>query len=140
MARFLHYVSEHQRDWDTRVQPLTYVYNSQTHRVTGISPFSIVLLRKVQSAATPGRLTKNALDMPKNAQYRPPNQRLLERMGLMRAAVERGVVVKQIPYKNKYDRRARREAFICVGDEVFINHAQHATFNSDSAEELAHKE
>lgn len=34
VARLLHSTSEHQKDWATYIQLLTYKYNTQTHRGT----------------------------------------------------------------------------------------------------------
>ena len=45
VARLRQYVSEHQRDWDDYVQPLTYAYNMQVHRSTGTTPFDLTLTR-----------------------------------------------------------------------------------------------
>ena len=44
-TRLRHYVSEHQRDWDDYVQPLTYAYNMQVHKSTGTTPFDLILTR-----------------------------------------------------------------------------------------------
>ena len=39
------YVSEHQREWDDYVQPLTYAYNMQVHWSTGTTLFDPILTR-----------------------------------------------------------------------------------------------
>lgn len=43
----------------------------------------------------------------------------------------------QTRYKNDYDKKARREPQMRVGDEVYIDQRQHAAYASDSAEEFA---
>lgn len=43
VARLRHYISEHQTSWDTYVQPLTYGCNTQVHRTTNTSPFTLEL-------------------------------------------------------------------------------------------------
>ena len=46
IARLRHYVAEHQRNWDTFVQPLTYAYNTQVHRSTKCTPLELVTSRQ----------------------------------------------------------------------------------------------
>ena len=40
-----HYVSAHQRDWDSYVQPLTYACNMQVREATDTTPFELILTR-----------------------------------------------------------------------------------------------
>lgn len=39
------YISDHQRNWDLLVQPLTYTYNTQVHKSSNTSPYRLVLSR-----------------------------------------------------------------------------------------------
>ncbi len=39
------YVAEHQRDWDAYSSLVTYGYNCQIHRSTGVAPLELVLSR-----------------------------------------------------------------------------------------------
>ena len=45
LASLRDYVSESQKDWDEWIEPLTYAYNCQVHRSTGMTPFNLVLSR-----------------------------------------------------------------------------------------------
>lgn len=62
---FLHYVFEHQNDWNKYMQQLTYAHSTQTHRVTEISPFTVIFPSELPSAATFDRWTGPANDMQK---------------------------------------------------------------------------
>lgn len=42
-AMLQNFVSDHQDDWDEYASELTYAYNCQVHRSTGIKPFDLVL-------------------------------------------------------------------------------------------------
>lgn len=42
VSRLRHYIDENQSDWDKYVQPLTYAYNTQTHRSTKVTPLSLL--------------------------------------------------------------------------------------------------
>lgn len=46
IARLRHYLTEHQRDWDINVQPLTYACNAQMSCSTNLTPLSLVLSRQ----------------------------------------------------------------------------------------------
>lgn len=49
-VRLQHYINEHQTTWDTYMKPLTYGHNTQIHRTTNASPFSMVLDREPPGA------------------------------------------------------------------------------------------
>lgn len=68
VARLQHNVSEHQRDWDSYVQPSMYAYNTQTRRATEALPFNVVVPREWPSTATFGQLTASPLYMQKDEQ------------------------------------------------------------------------
>lgn len=52
-SRPRHYVSGHQRDWDSLVTSLTYAYSTQVHRATKLSCFSLILSRHPSTSVTP---------------------------------------------------------------------------------------
>lgn len=103
-AKLRHYVSEYQRDWDKYLQPLTWVYNIRTPKVTGTSLTNIILQRVSPSDATFGRLTGNASNIPEHPESLQSNQRLLEPEELMKAAVASPMAVTQKRYKTTMKR------------------------------------
>lgn len=86
-----------------------------------------------------GRYTGTTSDIPKDAQSRHTNQRLLERVELMKAAVERLMAATQKRCENNFDKKAHQKPQIRDGDEVYIDCLQYAASASDSAEEFALK-
>ena len=60
VQRHRHYLEEHQRDWDDYVQPLTFAYNTQVHRLTEITPFELVLTRPPSGLILPGTVPQDA--------------------------------------------------------------------------------
>lgn len=52
IAHLLYYIAEHQTNWGQLVQPLTYAYNAQVHRLTGTTPFSLVPSHQPPAPAT----------------------------------------------------------------------------------------
>lgn len=89
------YAFQRQETWDTHVQPLAYDYNTQTNHVTGPSPFNIIFPRQPTSDTTSARLTRARSDMQKDTKLRHTNQRLLECVVLMRAALRRRMTATQ---------------------------------------------
>lgn len=83
IARLRHYVAEHQKDWDHYIQSLTYSYDAQVHRSTGVTPFSLVL-----SMEPPGsKSTTNDTALPADSHGGMPvphlKQQLLQRLWTM---------------------------------------------------------
>lgn len=105
VARVHQYVSEHQSNWDTYIKPLTYAYNTQTHRMTETSLFNISLPREPPSGGTFRRLTVTASDMPRYAQSRHAKQGLLERVALMKPAVGRRIAAIPKRYNTNYNEK-----------------------------------
>ena len=112
------FVSEHQRDWDTLIQPLTYAYNAQVHRTTGQKPFSLALTR---TPGNPALYVDN--DCPDTAPTTAEEQKtnVFERTRqLIKLAAER-TEAQQARYKNNFDRRVRTSMKVNPGEEVFID-------------------
>lgn len=139
VARLHHYVSEHQKNWDTYIQSFAYAYNTRTHLAKGNSAFNIVGPKEPSSTATFGRPTGTASDMPKQARSLHPKQRLLERLQLVKEAVQKLMVATKKRYKNAYDKKVRQEPQIRVSDEVCIDRPKHAAFTFDSGKNFTQK-
>lgn len=75
--------------------------------------------------------------MPRHVQSKHTNQRLLERVKLMKATVVRRMAATQKIYMNYYDKKVCREPQIHVGDEVYIDRPQYDAFASNSAKAFA---
>ena len=93
------FVNEHQRDWDTLIQPLTYAYNAQVHRKTGQKPFSLALTR---TPGNPALYVDN--DFPDTAPITTEEQQtnVFERTRqLIKLAVER-TEAQQARYKDNF--------------------------------------
>ena len=110
-----HYVHDHQQDWDLFSETLTYAYNTQVHRSTGVSPLELVLtssLRhfavqsKVEEREPPDAFDKNDFIVRLDETLRQASQRL-------HAGQER--------YKRAYDRTVRLgNANLATDDLVFV--------------------
>lgn len=49
VTQIRHYVFDNPRRWDELLPVLTYAYNTQPHRSTGIAPFELVIPRRIPS-------------------------------------------------------------------------------------------
>ena len=119
-ARLRHYVSEHQKDWDEFVQPLTYAYNMQVHRSTGTTPFDLVLSRNPK-----GILTESVGNLPEGtANVGSPAAVKRNTLNRLRYALSRAKVnltKAQQRYKNDFDKRVRTLLRVEPGQMVFVN-------------------
>ena len=119
--RLRHYVTEHQRDWDEFVQPLTYAYNMQVHRSTGTTPFDLVLTRHPPgisvsmptSAVPPDRHTE-----PTTAQMKRITMRRLRQV-LARASEK--MTQAQAQYKRHFDKTVSALPEFRPGEEIFLD-------------------
>ena len=113
-----HYVNDNQqRDWDDYSDVLTFGYNTQVHRSTGLMPFELVLSR----APSPATLEK--LPTIEGTSPRAFKKRFLHSLrGLFHAANSRMTKYQQ-GYKEKYDQRVRQRARPSVG--FYVHHHKH---------------
>lgn len=108
-----HYVNDNQRDWDDYSDVLTFGYNTQVHRATGLMPFELVLSR----APSPASLEK--LPTVEGTSPRAFKKRFLYTLrGLFEKANHRMTKYQQ-EYKDKYDQRVRQRAMPLVGSYVY---------------------
>ena len=130
VTRLVHYVSEHQNDWDQYVQPLTYAYNSQVHRTTGFTPFELVLNKAPKTPLdvyvdiaddlvrpASRRLTDKNDD---TANAKEEARRLRLRLRAMIDKARRNSSVAQERYKRNSDRRVRFRVTVQEGDYVYL--------------------
>lgn len=118
--RLRHFINEHQDDWDRFVQPLTYAYNTQTHRSTGTSPFSLVLSRHPPSSIIE-TLREDAPALATLKGTREVRNAIIARMSAMFNSTDRRLYMAQKTYKDNYDKHVTRPKVFKVGDFVFVN-------------------
>ena len=116
------YVEEHQRDSEEYIQPLTFVYNTQVHRLMETTPFDLVLTRPPSSLAQPGTVPQEAVsnteDPPPMVQFKRATLRKL-RDALERTRVK--LTAAQRWYKTDFDKKVRFRPVIEVGDLVYVD-------------------
>lgn len=100
---------------------LTYAYNSQIHRSTDTSPFSLVLTRHPPSSAVKKKQTTLADDSTRN-----PNSaknvriRLLRQLFTMVAKTDKKLNKSQDAYKRYFERNVRFVLSFDPGHTVFV--------------------
>ena len=111
------FFNEHQRDWDTLIQPLTHAYNAQVHRKTWQKPFSPAF---TLSAGNPALNVDK--DFPETAPTTMEEQQKnffeRTRQFIKMAAVR--TEEQQARHKENFDRRVRTSMRVSPGEEVFI--------------------
>lgn len=111
------YVAEELNDWDKFSDAITYGYNTQVHRSTGLSPFDLVLSR------TPVHLSlENTPSL--SAETLTPNQhrtRFRKRLRELMTFAMKKIKMAQAKYKIDFDRHVLPPADeIVVGSLVFL--------------------
>jgi len=112
------FTGRHTTDWDRLIQPLTYAYNSQVHRTTNETPFSLVLTRP-----PPDIITREDFPRPDENDMNPEEARL-KVMKRKQTLVEKAAARskdQQAKYKHYHDRKVRSPIHVKVGDDVFVN-------------------
>lgn len=137
VERFRNYVSEQQKGWDTYVQPLTYAYSAQTRIATETSPFTVIFLWELPSAALFDRVAglKNYMQCDVTQLHKPHS--VLEKINLIKAAVSSRLSPTEDLYEGNFDKNVQRGLTFKVGNYVFIYRAQFAVLTSDPAYDMA---
>ena len=100
-----HYVLDNPREWDEFSPALTYAYNTQIHRVTGFSPFELVLSRPPPHLALQVRPDVSAI-----ANRATHFKRWTQRVRTLMEKASRSSDRAQAAYKRDFDARLRRNA------------------------------
>ena len=117
------YADDHLADWDTFVQKVTYGYNCQVHKSTGVTPFTLALTRHPPSGILD---TKRGVKHDHLAGLKTTKEirlALLKRLSLFfDQADERGRLARQA-YKDYADRGRKGQTVFQYkpGDFVFVN-------------------
>lgn len=121
-TRLPHYAAELQRDWDTYVQHLTYVYNAQVHCTTNFPPSGLVLWQQPPVATTfdsPTALPSDAM-VTTSSQVLPAQ--LLPGVATMRRATDRWMKTAQRRYKGEHDKKIRKASqMFNAGKYVYVD-------------------
>lgn len=134
-----YYVFEHQEDWDTYIQLLTYTYITPTHKVTETSPFNVILRKKPLLGAKLDRLTSPASYMQRDVP--PPHMThwLQQRIKLMKIAFSLRLSMVQRRYERHFDKNVRQKPTVKVTDYEFIDRPPQTLIVKDAVYEMANR-
>ena len=120
VSRLRHYVSEHQDNWDKFVQTLTYAYNSQVHRSTGTSPFSLTITRIPPCPIIDAISTSSPSDMNTTPSSRTMRIRILDKLKSITSKSDVNSAKAHMLYKKYADRTIKHLPVFKPGDYVFL--------------------
>lgn len=106
----MRYVAEQQITWDIFVQTLTHAYNTQIHRSTIVSSFSLVLSRHPPRVITFEVLLEILSDLPSNVSPRVLHNRIFQRLALTRENPDKRLTDGQKRHRYDYDTRVGQTA------------------------------
>jgi len=118
----MHYIEDHQDNWDELVSVLALVYNSRPHRTTGVALMDLV---------TPRRLSIFSLERVTDGMTPDPSQSVveakdsfLESLNALLLQVRDSITKIQARYKRDCDKKARpRRVSVTSGDWGYLrNH------------------
>jgi len=121
---FMHYIEDHQDNWDELVSVLALAYNSRPHRTTGVAPLALV---------TPRRLSNFSLERMPDVMTPDPSQSVaeakdafLESLKALLPQVRDSISKTQARYKRNYGKKVRpRRVSVSNGDWVYLrNHTR----------------
>jgi len=113
----MHYIKDHQDNWDELVSVLALAYNSRPHRTTGAAPMDLV---------TPRRLSNFSLERMVDGVTPDPSQSVaeakdafLESLKALLPQVRDSFAKTQARYKRDFDKNVRpRRVSVTKGDWV----------------------
>lgn len=108
----------------------------QTNRVTGTSPFDVILPYEPPSAVIFDRLTGPANDMQRGVTPRQMPHRLPQRIEFMESKVSSRLSITERRHKRNFSKNVRRDLTFKVGDYKLVDRLQLAFFASDTAYEM----
>jgi len=120
----MHYIEDHQDNWDELVSVLALAYNSRPRRTTGVAPMDLV---------TPRRLSNFSLERMPDGMTPDPSQSVaeakdafLESLKALLPQVRDSISKTQARYKRDYDKKVRpRRVLVTSGDWVYLrNHTR----------------
>ena len=129
LAALRNYVSDSQKDWDEWLEPVTYAYNKQVHRSTGVTPFDLVLSRHPPSLVVDEELLEHIpSDDPKDRRARTSaaKRAFLQQIAAGISKARGNLLQTQRRYKRNYDERIlQRLRNLKPGDYVFREIPEH---------------
>ena len=126
------YVAEHQRNWDQFSSAITFGYNCQVHRTTGIPPFELVLSRPPVSLSL-----QNIPTWDGNAGT--VRHDFLRKLTVLMDSARASMAKAQQRYKLNYDRSVREtNNNLPLGSWVFVRIEEFPTGRSKKLHPQAH--
>lgn len=123
-----HYVADNPRMWDELLPILTYAYNTQPHRSTGIAPFEMVIPRRIPNLtvhSVPPGVSIQAHGTTTDGSPLSVKRSFMARLRKTIPKVAEALRKTQQRYKKTYDRNlAKRNQDIKVGDYVYVRSHQ----------------
>jgi len=126
---FIHYIKDHQDNWDELASVLALAYNSRPHRTTGDAPMDLV---------TPRRLSNFSMQRMRDGMTPDPSQSVaeakdafLKSLKVLLPQARDSIARTKARYKRDYDRKVRpRRVSVTIGDWVYQqNHTRKHTLD-----------
>lgn len=119
-----HYVQDNPRMWDELLPILTYAYNTQPHRSTGIAPFELVIPRRIPNLAVhnpPPGVPIQAQGGPKDGSPLAVKRGFMARLRRIIPKVAEAMCKTQQRYKRNYDKNvSNRSRDVRTGDYIYV--------------------
>lgn len=123
-----HYVADNPRRWDELLPILTYAYNTQPHRSTGVAPFEMVIPRRIPNLSVhspPPGVAIQAHGTTKDGSPLSVKRSFMARLRKTIPLVAEALRKTQQRYKKNYDKNlAIRNKDVKIGDYVYLKNNQ----------------
>lgn len=120
VSRLRLYIDENQKNSDIYIQPLTYAYTSQVHRLTRDTPYSHIFRRHPLGLTTTASPSAPPTDAASATKPTVLGQKLLAQLSPLKAKVSATLLEKQKRYKSYFDRKARAQPGFQVGQTFSV--------------------
>lgn len=119
-----HYVADNPQRWDELLPILTYAYNTQPHRSTGVAPFELVIPRRIPNLTVhspPPGVSIQAHGTTKDGSPLSVKRSFMARLRKTIPKVAEALRKTQQRYKKTYDKNlATRNKDVKIGDYVYL--------------------
>lgn len=121
MTRSRRYVAEHQKDWETFVQPLTYTCNTKVHRSTNAMLFSLVLRKHPREPTLFSTKQARHTNVSGDTSVQATQKALEVCIQALRSRLDRYMLASRQRYKRDCDKLVRVTFTFTPGDMVFAD-------------------
>lgn len=115
-----HRVAEHRQDWGLYVQPFSHAYNTQVHRSTNSTPYTLVLSRYLPRPFFI-HATSSTMDIPTITTLQQMRHQINARLAMFRTADITRMQKSKAQYKSDYSRRVCETQLFQVCNYVFVD-------------------